>query len=274
LEKHCSEAEKLAGNEPFQTRVKIDRLTLEHLKSYMAYKAAEFDGKYAGAVKHLDAMLAARAELNKISPFLVMPAATTGIERYYAGDHYWGTLHRRDYFQKVHDFTSGKDGDLVALAPRLARFTLDQAGMGKDLRWHDPKHDRGKWREMDTCKPFYYPDYLSENGVPWVGKMWYVFEVNVSSSFKGKPVRVYTPFVTTEAWVWINGEYAGVRKYLDAYWSPAPMDIDVTNLVKPGKNTIAVWVSTGTGRTQATDGFLGRLLLYSPKDPAKTIETR
>ena len=102
--------------------------------------------------------------------------------------------------------------------------------------------------------------------------MWYVFEVNVPSSFKGKTVRLFTPFVTCEAWTWVNGEYAGARKYMEAYYSPAPLDLDVTNLLKPGKNTIAVWVGTGTGRAQAADGFLGRLVLYAPKDPSKTME--
>jgi hypothetical protein len=242
----------------------------------MAYKAAEFDGKWDEAVKHLDHMVALRLELNQISPFLTMPPAAKAPESYYAGDYYWGTFQRRDYFQKVHDFTSGKDGDLVALAPKMAEFTLDEAGLGKDLGWHEPEFDRGKWSEIDTTKPFYLqsrPGGIAVNGMPWVGKMWYVFEVDAPSSFKGRPIRVYTPFVTCQAWVWINGEYAGARKYLDAYWSPAPLDLDVTNRVKPGeKNTIAVWVGTGVNHTQATDGFLGRLLLYSPKDPNKKIE--
>jgi hypothetical protein len=45
----------------------------------------------------------------------------------------------------------------------------------------------------------------------------------------------------------------------------SPIELDVTNLVKPGKNTLAFWVSTGTGKTQAAEGFLGRVMLYSPK---------
>lgn len=271
LEKSCSEAEKLADTDVLKTRVRIDRLTLEHLKDYMAYKDAEFDGKWTDAVKRLNHMLELRAELNKISPILVMPASTTGIERYFVGDHYWGTIQRRDYFQKLGDMTNGKDGDLVALAPKQAKFTLDEGGLGKDLRWYAPDFDRSKWRDLDSTKPFYLQGYLSENGTPWVGRMWYVFEVNVPSSFKGKTVRLYTPFVTCQAWAWVNGEYAGSRKYMEAYWSPAPFDFDVTNLVKPGKNTIGIWVSTGVNRTQASEGILGRVMLYSPKDPNKTM---
>ena len=35
----------------------------------------------------------------------------------------------------------------------------------------------------------------------------------------------------------------------------------------------AVMVGTGANQSQATDGFLGRLFLYSPRDPAKTLPT-
>jgi len=60
-------------------------------------------------------------------------------------------------------------------------------------------------------------------------------------------------------------KYAGHRPYLEAYISPSSIDMDITEFVKYGeKNTIAVLVSTGLSPAQATDGFLGRLFLYSP----------
>lgn len=271
LETHVAAAERLATADPFRTRVRIDRLTLEHLKAYMASKGAEFDGRWGDAVKNLNTMIERRLELNKISPFLALPPTKEGADRYYAGEVYWGVLERRDYFQKLHDMTSGVNGQLVALAPKNARFTLDEATMGQSLRWFEPEHNRSQWRLLDTTKSFYTQGYMSRSGVPYTGKMWYVFEIDVPASFKGKPIRIHTPFITTQAWAWVNGEYAGSRPYMEGYFSPAPMDLDVTNLVKPGKNTIAVMVGTGTNQSQAADGFLGRLFLYSPKDPTKTL---
>ena len=266
LEEQVSEAEKLAANELFKTHVKIDRLTLEHLKAYMEIRAAEFDARYGDAVKHLARMADLRLQLNGISPFIAMPPARSGIERIYSGEHYYGVLQRSDHFQNLHDMTTGKTGDLVALLPKTARFTLDEAGMGKDLRWHAPEFDRSKWRDIDTTKPFYIQGYLSDMGVPYQGKMWYAFDLDVPANFAGKPIHLYTPIVTSEAWVWVNGEYSGHRKYMEAYIRPAPIDMDVTSLLKPGKkNTIAIWVSTGANRTQASDGIMGRVLLYSPK---------
>jgi hypothetical protein len=268
LDTKIAEAEKVAPAEPYKTRVHVDRLTLEHLRLYLAYKAAEFDAKWDEAVAALDRMIAVRLELNKISPFLVMPPATKPPESYYVGENYWGVPNRKAYFETVRDATSGKTGELVALAPKTARFTLDDSNIGKDLRWYRPDTDRSKWRDQDPTQPFYtqVPGCLSERGVPYAGKMWYVFDVDVPASAAGKPVRLFSPFVTCEAWAWVNGEYAGHRDYLEAYISPAAIDLDVTKLIKPGaKNTIAVWVSTGTAKSQAPEGILGRVLLYSPK---------
>ncbi|HEY0866091.1 MAG TPA: DUF4838 domain-containing protein [Fimbriimonas sp.] len=274
LERHAAEAEKLAGEEPYRAHVRIDRLTLEHLKAYMAYKAAEFDGRWGDAAAHLSAMIDRRMDLNKISPFLAMPPARQAPELYHSGDFYWGVLPRRDYFEKLHRMTSGAEGRLVSMAPREALFKLDEGSVGQSLRWHEPGMDRSSWRRLDTTRPFYLQGHLSPEGIPYTGNMWYVFELDVPSGFSGKPIRLHSPFVITQAWIWVNGQYAGHRKYMDAYFSPAPIDVDVARLVRPGKNTVAVWVDTGTNPADAAEGFLGRLFLYSPNDPAQTLPVK
>lgn len=274
LETLCAEAEKLAAAEPYKTRISIDRLTLEHMKCYMAHKAAEFDARWEDASKQAARMIELRVALNKVSPFLSMPASREGLERYYGGDFYWGALDRRDYFQKLQAMTTGKQGKLVVLAPKTARFSLDVGGVGKSLRWYAPEYDRTNWRDIETTKPYYLQGYLAPDGIPqYTGKMWYVLEVDVPAEFAGKPVRLYTPFVNCEAWAWVNGEYAGYRKYLEAYISPAPFEADITASVKPGKkNLVAFWVNTGVNRTQAPEGILGRVFLYSPTDPNTKLD--
>ncbi|MCM8817442.1 MAG: DUF4838 domain-containing protein, partial [Candidatus Omnitrophica bacterium] len=265
LEKYIAEAEKIATVEPFKTRVYVDRLTLEHLKAYMAMKDAEFNAKWADAVKYADKMVECRLALNKISPFLAMPPALVGRERYYSGDSYFGVLKRKTLYQKLDGLTNGETGILVALAPKKTRFSLDPHGLGKHFSWYAPDYKRDGWRFIDTTMPFYAQGYMSSDGMPYLGKMWYVFELDVPKQFSGKKVMLYAPFVTCEAWVWVNGRYAGHRKYLEAYISPAEINMDVTDFINFGtKNTIAVWVSTGLSPAQAADGFLGRLFLYSP----------
>jgi len=265
LELCISEAEKLADTDIIKRNVLVDRLTLEHLKAYMSMKGAEFDARWADAEKYADKMIECRLALNKINPFLAMPPALTARERYYSGDSYFGILQRKKLYQQLNGMTNGETGILIATSPKSVKFSLDKAGLGKHFNWHVPDFDRSKWGTIDTTIPFYAQGYMSSDGMPYLGKMWYVFELDVPSKFKGKPIELYSPFVTCEAWVWVNGKYVGHRQYLEAYISPAPIDMDITNFIKYGqKNTIAVCVSTGLSPAQATDGFLGRLFLYSP----------
>ncbi len=265
LEKDISEAEKIANSEPFKTRVLVDRLTLEHLKAYMAMKEAEFDARWKEAAACADRMVECRLALNKISPFLAMPPALTGRERYYSGDSYFGVLKRKALYQKIDGMTNGETGIFVSIAPKKVKFSLDEHGFGKHLGWYARDFNRDSWELIDTTKPFYAQGYMLPDGVPYLGKMWYIFEPDMPRRFSGKRIMLYAPFVTCEAWVWVNGKYAGHRKYLEAYISPAEIHMDITNLINyGGSNTIAVMVSTGLSPAQAADGFLGRLLLYSP----------
>ncbi|MCM8764921.1 MAG: DUF4838 domain-containing protein, partial [Candidatus Omnitrophica bacterium] len=265
LEKYIQEAEKVATAEPFKTHVFVDRLTLEHLKAYMLMKEAEFDARWAEAAKYADRMVECRLGLNKISPFLAMPPSLTRRERYYSGDSYFGVLKRKIFYQRMDSMTNGETGLLVALAPKKVRFSLDERGFGKHFQWYLPDFDTSKWTLIDTTMPFYAQGFISSDGMPYLGKMWYIFDLNVPQKFKGKKFMLYAPFVTCEAWIWVNGKYVGHRKYLEAYISPAEINMDVTQFINTGgNNTIAVLVDTGLSPAQAADGFLGRLFLYSP----------
>ena len=267
LEKSQREAEQLAVEEPFKTRVRVDRLILDHLKGYMAMNRAEFIGRYAEAIQQADSMFKQREQLNAISGYFYIPESKDPRRKYFAGSHYWNLTQRREHYEKVLDMTTGKTGDLVVQAPREVAFRLDDADLGRIGRWYDPGYDRSTWRTIDTATPFYLQGdgMLDGRGVPYVGYMWYVFELEVPRSAIGKPVRVYAPIVATEAWVWCNGEYAGHRPYSEAYIRPQPLEFDVTPQVKAGRNVIGVRVNTSASRIQVAEGFQGPLFLYSPK---------
>lgn len=268
LEKHAAEAERRATDEPYRTRVRVDRLTLEHLKAYMDAAAAEMDGRYGDAAAAYQRMVDRRVEIAAISDVLVTPPSREGIDRYVSGETYWGILDRRDYFKKLADLTGGPAGDLLAMSPKALRFALDEAGVGRDLGWFAPSFDRtaGGWRDIDATRPFYAQGYLSDAGVPYVGRMWYVTELDVPASAAGRTVKLYTPTLASEGWVWVNGEYVGRRRYRRTNVRPQPLEMDVTKHVRPGqRNTVAIWVSTGTNRQHAPEGIVGRLFLYAPK---------
>ena len=275
LEQQERRAEELAQEEPFKTRVRIDRLILEHLKGYLAMNRAECIGNYTEAIKQADYMFKQREELHKISAFLVMPESKDPRARLYSGVYYWGLIPRKEQYQKCLDMTTGKTGDMIVQAPREVKFSLDSADLGRIGRWYDPGFDRSSWRMIDTATPFYLQGdgMYDKRGVPYVGYMWYVFELDVPQSVIGKPIHLYAPTVATEAWVWTNGEFTGHRPYVDAYMRPnASVEFDVTSQVKAGRNVIGIRVGTSASRIVAAEGFDGPLILYSPKiEPALPV---
>jgi hypothetical protein len=271
LERNVAAAERAANTATIKTHVAIDRHILEHLKAYMAMNEAEFSADYAGVVRQMEVMEKERLALNHINGFLNQTEldADAGLARYNSGTWGYGLVTRKPAYQKLADMLNGKLGDKVAMGDRAVKFAIDEADMGKALRWYDPDYNRSRWRTIDVTKPFYIQGYLSPEGVPYRGLMWYVFDLDVPASAKGKTIKLYAHAVVDEAWTWVNGQYAGHRPYLEPYNRPAPLDIEVTNLVHPGRNTIAVRVSTSTNRSQAADGLVSRLFLWSPKPEAK-----
>ncbi|MCY3024492.1 MAG: DUF4838 domain-containing protein [Planctomycetota bacterium] len=267
LEKRERQAEELAKDEPYKTRVRVDRLIIEHLKGYLAMSRAEFTGNYAEAIKQADYMFQQREALNKISGYFTMPETKDPHRVYFSGSYYWNLTDRKAFYQKLLDLTTGTTGELIAKAPREVKFSLDEVDLGRYGRWHEPGFDRSKWRTIDTATPFYLQSggTLDARGVPYVGQVWYVFELDVPKEKIGQPIHVFAAAVIAEAWVWTNGEFSGHRPYQEAYIRPASMDFDVTSQVKPGRNVIGVRVSTSPSRGQASEGFQGPLFLYSPK---------
>ncbi|MGD0090848.1 MAG: DUF4838 domain-containing protein [Planctomycetota bacterium] len=267
LEKQEARAEELAKDEPCKTRVRVDRLILEHLKGYLAMNRAEFLGNYPEALKQAERMFQQREALNRISGYFSIPETKDPHRVYFSGSYYWNLTDRKAFYQKLLDLTTGKTGQLLVKAPREVKFSLDDADLGRYARWHDPGFDRSKWRMIDTATPFYLQGdgMLDQRGIPYVGPVWYVFELDVPQEKIGQPIHVFAPAVVAEAWVWTNGEFSGHRPYQEAYIRPASLDFDVTKQLKPGRNVIGVRVSTSSSRIQASEGFQGPLFLYSPK---------
>jgi len=261
-ESALKEAEASAGSERDRLHVRVDRLIFEHLKDYMAMSAAEWAGDFASAAKDADAMMERRKELCAINPFFVLDNE----KRYDAGIWYWGVLERAAYYRKLADLTGGKTGDLVALLPEEMAFRTDPNDEGRFSGWQEPAWDSSLWQHIKTTQPFYSQGYLSPEGYPYTGYLWYRADVDVPANAAGKPIAFYAPVVETEAWLWVNGRYIGHRPYREAYERPNEMDADVTAAIKPGqRNVIALRVATGLARAQAAGGLCSRAFLYSPK---------
>lgn len=264
LEAHAAAAEAAADTDRAKLHVRVDRLILEHLKHYMAMHAAEWAGEYAKAAAEADAMMAVRKELMAISPFFVLDHEVP----YTCGVWYWTITNRAEYYRKLAAMTGSSTGALVAMLPDKALFTTDPLDDGRFEKWFDPAHHTDAWRRISTTTPFYAQGYMDAAGRPYVGAMWYRFDVDIPAGAAGKPVRLYAPVVETEAWVWVNGHYIGHRPYLESYVRPNDLDMDITAALKPGQpNTIILRITTGSSRAAAAGGLYSRVFMYSPNAP-------
>jgi hypothetical protein len=93
--------------------------------------------------------------------------------------------------------------------------------------------------------------------------MWYRLQADVPAYQTGKKVNLCAPAVVNEAWVWINGQYAGHRPYQTSWSRPQTLDLDVTRFVKPGqRNQITVRVLNNMDVFGAS-GIYERMFLYA-----------
>ena len=260
LEQHLKQAEALAADDWSKPRVRADRAVVEVLKAYLAMHRAEWDADFAEAVKQAQRLIDQRKEAAKISRFYWDPRPDEE-QGYFA----WGIVARRGYYQRMADMTTGKTGQRIAVLPERAKFAVDPRDDGRFRRWYAPEFDDRSWKTALTTMPFYGQGYMDQEGYPYLGAMWYRLRVDVPAFARGKRVFLHAPAVETEAWVWVNGKFAGHREYREAYERPIAIDMDITDALQPGKtNTIAIRVHTHTNASAMAAGMTSRAFLYTP----------
>jgi hypothetical protein len=267
LEPLVAQAEKLATAEPYKSRVKADRLILDHLKAYMAMHQAEWAADFPKAVQEAQKMIQCRKALKDLSIgyFDYLPETDLWV-----GLYYWDVPARLAYYQKLADLTTGKTGDMVAILPQTAKFATDPRDEGRFFNWYNTSFNDKSWKTLSTTIPFYAQGYRDEQNYPYLGAMWYRLDVDVPASAAGKPITLYAPACEVQAWVWVNGQFIGHRDYSEAYVRPLAIDMDVTKALKPGqKNSVVIRVQTHTNAAQQSAGMTSRLFLYAPHNPPK-----
>ncbi|MDO8587482.1 MAG: DUF4838 domain-containing protein [Armatimonadota bacterium] len=260
LAKNLALGEKLADTERAKLHVRVDRLIYEHLQTYLAMTNAEFECRFADAAKEAAHMMQLRGKMHEINPFLIEPDE----KDYVSGVCYWTVTQRQKYYESLADLTSGKTGTLVAVLPEKAMFRTDPKDDGLLAEWYDPGFPLSGWKPIKTTRPFYVQGYQDKQCYPYLGYMWYRFDIDFPASAIGKKIMLYSPALETEGWVWVNGQYVGHRPYTDAYIRPNAMEFGVGSTLRPGKNTIAIRVSTSPGAAQEASGLLSRVFLYEP----------
>lgn len=263
LEKSLAAAEKAADTDATRLHVRAERLIYDHLKAYVAMSAADFNNDWVEAAKQAGQMLDARKQLNAICPFFIQPDESG----YHTGVWYWTVTDRQKFYLSQMDKTTGKTGDLIAVAQDPAMLRLDPHDEGVATEWFDQKTEGSDWKPVTTTRPFYCQGYEDAQGYTQPGVIWYRLKVDVPASAKGKKIMLCAPTVNPEGWCWVNGQYVGHRNYREAYERPIPMEVDVTNAILPGRtNTIAFRINLTYAVAWAPEGLLSRVFLWSPKE--------
>jgi len=255
---------KMTGKQ--RERFQVFEWIVENFEASCAMEEADKDLDYQKAAEHAGRMLAARNKLHEISPFLIGETAQT-VAAY--GIY---TKGRQDKYVKYAARTGKDEGMLVAPLPLETKFARDPFNEGVVAEWYAPAFDDSKWGTKNTFYTWDAQDPPEDAfGHDYDGYGWYRATVEIPARFKGMPIHFQCGGAINEAWVWVNGEYAGHKPYAMWWMGNHDFDLDVTKLVRPGeRNTVAirVWNKAEIG------GLYRRGFFWSPNDERPQAEER
>jgi hypothetical protein len=213
----------------------------------------------------MEHMLALKTELHAISPYF-------GWHPYPVYQEQW----ERERMQQIQTRAAGTNGTLLVALPVEAKFRTDPKRDGDTGKWSAEAFDDQAWLTIKTSTGWQNQGLVEQgkplidtHGHPYTGVAWYRFDgVTVPDSAKGKSVWLYCPAVINQAWVYVNGQPAGERKYMQPWFRPQELDIDISKFVKPGeKNQITLKVLC-MDENFGANGVYERLFFYA-KAPGK-----
>ena len=254
---HVEAARNAKMTDAQRERLAIFELIVEHFEKSTQMDEAVRQLDYEKAAACAGRMLEVRTELNEISEFLIGKGAQTqGWEMF--------TLGRKLKYEKLAERLNGKTGELVAALPLETKFKRDPFNVGITSEWYENDFNDSDWGSKNSYLTWDAQDEPEDEvGHDYDGYGWYRFTVDVDGEFKGKPISLFCGGAVNEAWVWVNGEYVGHREHVIWWMGRNEIELDVSEFVRPGKNTIAIriWNDAEIG------GMFDRSFLWSQTTP-------
>ena len=247
-------AEKAAKTEKEKEHLRIERVIYDHLCEFVAMENTKRMCNFAKAANHAGRMVELQSEMNKISPFM-------GWHPYAVYDCKW----EKKRMEKAHAKTHGPDGKLVAHLPEVARFRTDPHDDGLYERWQDTPAQGPNWKNIKISSGWDAKGFHDEKGRPYKGIAWYKFDIDVPAQTQLNNVFLHGLAVVNEAWVWINGRYAGHRPYKMPWFRPHSMELNVSGLLKPGKKNIITIRVLCNFDVFGANGIYEPIFLYTKK---------
>ncbi|MDO8587515.1 MAG: DUF4838 domain-containing protein [Armatimonadota bacterium] len=245
-------AEAAAVSDTDKLHVRMERLQFDHLRMYMDFLQAQRELRFRDAARLMREMQGPKKEMQRVSKF----AGTWGFD-------YAGMPTQVERMERLASM------EMLAALPEMARFSTDKHDVGRSDRWMEPDYNDSKWQLCSTSAGWQNQKLKDEDGLPtmsregypYTGIGWYRFTVDLPAVPNGKEARLFLPGFVSQAWVWVNGRYAGRSEYTIPWLLPQEMDIGVSPYIKAGKNVIAVRVLEANPYVGA-DGIYERPFLY------------
>jgi len=256
LEKRIGEAEQLAHGEAVKKHLRLERMMFGYLQHYVALQRAKQACDYREALRRTKLMLALREKMHEFN-------------QYFGWQPYplYGPEWRSERIQRLLGKTHGPEGRLVTVLPEKAKFQIDPFDDGRFERWQDASFDDADWKAFKTTTGWQNQGLRDDKGHPYKGIAWYRMDVDIPEN-AGDNVWLFCPAVLNEAWVWVNGKYAGHKQYQEPWTRPSEVDMDLSGLIEPGQsNQVAIRVLCNYDVFGA-NGIYERMFLYA-KEPVE-----
>ena len=254
IRKHVEAARQSKMTDQQRERFEIFELIAEHFEKSTQMDEAVKNLDYEKAAARAGRMLEIRTKLNEISEFLIGKSAQTQQWEMF-------TLGRKLKYEKLAARLNGGSGKLVVTLPLETKFKRDLFNVGITSEWYENDFNDADWGSKNTYLTWDSQDEPEDAvGHDYDGYGWYRFTVDIANEFKGEAISLFCGGAINEAWVWVNGEYVGHREHVIWWMGKNEIDFDVSEFVRPGKNTIAIriWNDVEIG------GMLNRGFLWSP----------
>jgi hypothetical protein len=263
LEAALHRAEQRARSEAETSHVALEREMFDYLREYVAMEGAKRECQFDRAAAFAEGLTNRQAALNRISPFL-------GYEPYAVYGPDWEARRMR----RLADKTGGPAGRLLVVLPEAARARTDPFDDGRFARWQDPGFDDSGWKSLLTTRGWEDQGFIDKQGRAYRGVMWYRLTVDLPAVAAGRSVWLDAPAVVNEAWVWVNGRYAGHRQYTMPWSRPQPIELEITPLAQPGqRNQVTVRVLNNIDVFGAS-GIYERMFIYASIPDPRPKPTR
>ncbi len=272
LDRLIREAESKAQNTSFALRVRILRITHDHMRAYVAMEKALAEAKFTEAVAWTNRMLELRDMMGAIRSGLL--PHTAEFARDFRSTIEWHRTLYADLAAKA----GGEQGELVATLPRTWQFKKDPKDMGTIYQWYLPGHRDG-WEPIDTTLYWQAQGHIDATGWGYFGKAWYRCQFEVPADAAGKPLTLtlggvyYQEDYDEGVWVWVNGRLMTPERCrlhpMGGLNALKPIHVDVTGDVRAGRtNAVAVLVHTDPPARFPRGGMHRRSFLWSPRPEA------